>query len=174
MFCIALLVHTEYDKYQSNEAGQRHRNDLCYNEHDVANGRPIARKVFAVYEKRKVFARRGGERVKVRRQQYLPLQHVRILRYRWRKRIVYPEQFANIIGDGQSEVLAGFTESRIRLPEHGDQREEEHGQNDRNTNMKPSAHKLPPAVCRQAGYPYNTDSRPPKPQLPKGELQVSS
>lgn len=124
---VALLVHPANYKYQRNDAGQRHRDDLCHDEHDVADSRPIPRKVFAVYEKRKVFARRSGELIEVRRQKYLPLQNAGILRDGGRKRIVYPEQLAKVVRDGKSEVLAGFPEPRIRLPEYGCEREEEYG-----------------------------------------------
>ena len=75
MLRVALLIHTQYDEYQSNDAGQRHRDDLCHDEHDIADGRPIPGEVLSVYEKREVITCRGGERVEVRRQKYLQLQH---------------------------------------------------------------------------------------------------
>lgn len=176
MVCIPVPVHTPKYEPKHEYAGQQNGNDLCHDKHHIADRRPITCEVLAVYEQGKEVPRRGGKAFQVGRQQYLPLQHVRILRDGGRKGIVYADKFTEVIGNGQPEISARLTKAHIRLPERRAQCQESKRDDDGNGNIKTFAHNTPPQFPHRKaiGYKCSTSSRRQVPMLSREELRGSS
>ena len=149
MFGIRPAVHCPHDDDKQQHARQRNDEDFCNNPHNAPYRRPIPQEVLAADEQGEKLARSVGKAGKIGREQDLPFHDGRILRDRRSESVFRPEQFTEVVRDGQPQIAARLAKAQVRLPKYCPEREE----NKRNDDRDDDVPTHPPAL------PYRYNSR---------------